>query len=144
MKYILAYGVVLILTPACFTLGTLLVGFPVSGCLAWASQQLRGVVAGTLSGLGGVAASVAFGYFIFRLILGSTTFGLFPLLAATLPLIIPLRKKAIQARLLGESVTKLRDIPAVQPIAMAVGVKFEVIGSVLSLIVVYLWLLVRA
>lgn len=141
MKYILAYGLVIVLVRFCFTLGTLLVAFPIAGCLAWAPERLRGVVAGILSGLGGVAAAVAFGYFMFRLILGSSAFGLLPLLAATVPLIIPIRKDLAQSRLLSDDLTKLRHVPAVQNdfIAITVGVNFRVVGSILGLVLTFLW-----
>ena len=147
IRYVLAYGLIILLGRFCFTLGTLLVSFPVSGCFAWAPQRLRGVVAGTLSGLGGVAAAVAFAYFTFRLILGSNTFGLFPLLAVTVPLIVPTRKKLIQARLLADDVTRMRkrNMPAAaQPVDMAVGVKFQVIGSIAGLVITFVWFLITA
>ena len=145
IRYVLAYGLIILLGRFCFTLGTLLVGFPVSGCFAWAPQRLRGVVAGTLSGLGGVAAAVAFAYFTFRLILGSNTFGLFPLVAVTVPLIVPIRKKLIKARLLADDVTRMRNMPAAaQPVDMAVGVKFQVIGSIAGLAITFVWFLITA
>lgn len=149
MKYVLAYGLVIVLARLCYWFGTLLITLPVAGCLAKASERLRGVVAGVLSGLGGVAASVAFGYFVFRLIFDSSAFGLFPLLAATVPLVIPIRKEFAQSRLLSEDVNKLRhllrDQPAavqdnVAPVAIAVGVKFRVVGAILGLVLAFLWL----
>jgi hypothetical protein len=149
MKYIIAYGLVTVLARFCYWLGTLLVAFPVAGCLAWASERLRGVVAGVLSGLGGVAASFAFGRFVFRQIFGSSAFGLLPLLAATVPLVIPISKELAQSRLLSHDVTKLRqllrDQPAavqdnVAPVAIAVGVKFRVFGAIVGLVLAFLWL----
>ncbi len=146
MKYVLAYGLVIVLVRVCFWLGTVLVGFAAAGCLAWASEQLRGVVAGILSGLGGVAAAVGFGCFMFRLILGSGAFGLLPLLAATVSLIIPIRKDLAQARLLSDDVTKIDrllsgHVPAVfnDFAGIAVGVKFRVVGSILGVVLTFLW-----
>jgi hypothetical protein len=144
IRYVLAYGLIILLGGFCFALGTVLVAFPVSGCFAWAPPRLRGVVAGTLSGLGGVAAAVAFAYFTFRLILGPNTFGLFPLLAVTVPLIIPIRKKLMSARVYADSVTAMRksNISADDPLAMAVGVKFQVIGSIVGLVITFVWFLI--
>ena len=141
MRYILAYGLVIVLAPFCLTLGKLLVTFVVAGCLAWTPERLRGVVAGTIAGLGGVAAAVAFGYFMFRLILGSGAFELIPLLASTIPLIIPILKDLTKARLLSDDLTKLRHLPAVQEdfVAIAVGVKFTVVGYILGLVLTFIW-----
>lgn len=99
--------------------------------------------------MGGVAASFMFAYFIFHLIFDSTAFGLFPLLAATVPLVVPIRKDLAQSRLLSDDVTKLRhalrDQPAavqdnVVPVAMAVGVKFRVVGAIVGVALSFLWL----
>lgn len=155
MKYFIAYFLVIILARFCFWFGSVLVGFPVAGCLARASEQIRGVVAGVLSGLAGVAASFAFGYYIFRFMLGSSAFGLFPLLAATVPLIFPLRNDLARSQLLSDDVTRLRHLlegqpgtpqdkegvfTNIAPVAMAVGCKFRVIGAVLGIVLAFLWL----
>jgi len=156
MKYVIAYGLVIVLARICFWFGMLLVGFPVSGCLAKASEQLRGVVAGVLSGLGGVAASVAFGYLIFHSFFDSSAFSIFPLLAATVPLVIPIRKDLDQSQLLSDDVTKFRELLQTQPgtvqekegalrnvapVAMAVGCKFRVIGAVIGIVLAFIWIL---
>jgi hypothetical protein len=104
MRYVLAYGLVVALVQFCLTLGTLLVAFLASGCLAWSPERLRGVIAGTLSGIGGIAAAVAFGYFVFRLILGSSEFNLISLLASTIPLLIPIYKDFNKSRELSATV----------------------------------------
>ena len=155
MKYVVAYCLAIVLARFCFWFGSVIVSFPVAGCLARASEQLRGVVAGVFSGLGGVAASFAFGYFVFCFILGSSAFGLFPLLAATVPLVVPIRKDLAQSRLLSDDVNKFRHLLQSQPgtaqekesaftklapVAMAIGCKFRVIGAVLGLVLAFLWL----
>ena len=141
MKYVLAYGLAIVLARFWYTLGTFLVTVFVSGCLAWAPERLRGVVAGLLSGLGGVAAAVVVGYLTFRLIAGWSIYGQLPLLAATVPLIIPIRKEFTQARVLADDLAKARDFPAIQNrfVAGAVGVKFRVIGAILGLVVTFFW-----
>jgi hypothetical protein len=149
MKFVISYGLVIVLARFCYWLGTLLVAFPVAGCLAKASEQLRGVVAGVLSGLGGVAASCVFGYFLFRLMFDPSAFSLFPLLAATVPLVIPIRKDFAQSQVLSDDVTKLRhalrDQPAavqnsVAPVAMAVGTRFRAVGAILGVVLAFIWL----
>jgi hypothetical protein len=149
MKFVIAYGLVIVLARFCYWLGTLLVGFPVAGCLAKASEQLRGVVAGVLSGLGGVAASFAFAYFIFCVIFDSSAFSFFPLIAATVPLVIPIRKDFALSQLLSDDVAKLRhalrDQPAavqdsVAPVAMAIGARFRAVGAILGIVLAFIWL----
>jgi hypothetical protein len=102
-----------------------------------------------LSGLGGVAASFAFGYFVFRLLFDSSAFSFFPLLAATIPLVVPIRKDFAQSQLLSEDVAKLRhalrDQPAavqdgVAPVAMAVGARFRALGAILGIVLAFVWL----
>jgi hypothetical protein len=135
MKYILAYGLVIILAQFCLTLGTLIVAFAVSGALAWAPERFRGVVAGTLSGIGGVTAAVAFGYFVFRLILGSSEFNLISLLASAIPLLIPIYN----------DFTKSRELTATEAfqrgmfVDVTVGAQFKVVGYVLGLVLSFLW-----
>jgi hypothetical protein len=149
LKFVIAYALVIVLARFCYWLGTLLIAFPVAGCLAKASEGLRGVVAGVLSGLGGVAASFAFGYFVFRLLFDSSAFSLFPLLAATIPLVIPIRKDFAQSQLLSEDVAKLRhalrDQPAavqdrMVPVAMAVGARSRAFGAILGIVLAFIWL----
>jgi len=74
---------------------------------------------------------------------------MFPLLAATVPLIVPISKDLAQSRLLADDVTKLRhllrDQPAavqdnVAPVAIAFGIKFRVAGAILGLVLAFLWL----
>ena len=149
MKFVIAYCLVIVLARFCYWLGTLLVGFPVAGCLAKASEQLRGVVAGVLSGFGGVAASSSFGYFIFRLVFDPSAFSFFPLLAATVPLVIPIHKDLAQSQLLSDDVIKIRHLlrdqtaavqDSVTPVAMAVGARFRAVGAILGIVLAFIWL----
>ena len=151
MKLAIAYILVIVLTRICYWFGSLLLGFPVAGCLAKASEQLRGVVAGVFSGLGGVAVSVAFAYFIFHSFFHSSVFSIYAFLAATVPLVIPIRKDLAQSHLLSEDVSKLRhalrDQPAdvqdrVAPIAMAVGAKFRAFGAIAGIALAFFWRLI--
>jgi hypothetical protein len=141
MKYVLAYGLVVLLGRFCFKLGAVLVAIPVVGCLARAPERLRGVVAGILSGLGGVAAAVAFGYYIFRLLIGSNAFGPLPLLTATLPLVITIGNDLALAGQLFVSLTKFIQLGHVPEgtEGMAVGVRFKAIGAILGVVLTLLW-----
>jgi hypothetical protein len=146
-KLIIAYGLVIVLANVWHFIGTLPVSFVVAGCLAKASQRVRGVVAGVLSGLGGVAASVAVGYFVFRLMFGSNAFSLFPLLAATVPLLISIRKDFAKSRLLFADIANSRHVfrnPAVEDrlpfVNMAVGVRFRAVGTILGVALAVVWL----
>ena len=66
MRNVIAYVLVILLARVCYWFGTVITAFPIAGVLAKASDQIRGIIAGFLCGLGGVAASVAFSYFAFR------------------------------------------------------------------------------
>jgi hypothetical protein len=155
MKLAVAYILVIVLARFFYWFGSLLFAFPVAGCLAKASEQLRGVVAGVFSGLGGVAASFACGYCVFRWMIGSSAFGLLPLLAATIPLVFSLRKDLAMSQLLSDDVTKFREVlqrqpgtvqekenvfKDVAPVAIAVGCYFRVIGAVVGIVLAFLWL----
>lgn len=145
MKFIIAYVLVIVLARFSYFLGTSLVTIPVALCLAKASSgQLRGVVTGVLSGLGGVAASCAFGYFLFRLMRDSSAFSLFPLLAATVPLAIPILKDLAQAQLLSDDLAKLGHIldqSAMQDeVTKAVGVRFRAVGAIVGVVLAFIWL----
>jgi hypothetical protein len=142
VRYVLAYGLVIVLVQFCSMLGTILVTMPVAGCLAWAPARLRGVVAGTCSGLGGVAAAVAFGYFVFRLILGPGAFTLLPLLASTVPLIIPILKDLAKSRLLHDDLTNIRHKFGRElgfGVDIAAGVRFRAVGYILGLTLTFAW-----
>lgn len=147
MKFIIAYVLVIVLARFCYFLGTSLVTIPVALCLAKASSgQLRGVVTGVLSGLGGVAASCAFGYFLFRLMFDSNAFSLFPFLAATVPLVIPICKDFAHSQVLSDDVTKLRHALRNQPPALqdsitkAVGVRSRAVGAIVGVVLAFIWL----
>jgi hypothetical protein len=148
MKYAAAYVIVILLARFLYWLGSVVVGFPVSGCLAKAPERVRGVIAGFLSGLGGVAAVVLGGYEVFLLLIGEGAFGLFPLVATVAPLIIPLRKDLATAGSLSESGVRMRELLAaasrevqddLSHVATSVGLKFRVAGAVLGVALVIIW-----
>jgi len=158
MRYAIAYILVIVLTSPCFwfggTLTGLLTGFPVGLVLLRAPEQLRGIVAGLITGLGGVAASVALGYFGFRLIVGPSAFGLFPLLAATAPLVFYISMDFTRSRLLYDDAAKmcrlLQNQPSsvqesvsrnIAPAATATSFRFHALGAILGIVLVFIWLL---
>jgi len=154
MKYFIACALVILLARFCFSVAAFVTTFPAAGLLAWAPGRLRGTIAGILSGLGGVAAAIAFAYLVFRLSLGSTSaFGLLALVTTTISLYFPLRKELAQSRTFSEDVIRFRsgvtaqghDSSSLQFIddhaTMAVGTKFRVLGAVGGLVLAFLWLL---
>src|SRR5690348_6419451 len=156
MKYIIAYVVVIVLTSPCFRFGGLLAGlltgFPVGLLLLRAPEHLRGIVAGLITGLGSVAASFALGYCVFRLILGSSAFGLFPILAATVPLVFPIGMDITRSRLLYEDADKMRQLldrqptsvqesfsRGIAPVATAASFRFRAAGAIVGLVLLFTW-----
>jgi hypothetical protein len=87
VRVALAYIVVVLAGPVVMGVGALVSTLPVAFALERASMRLRVRVCGLIGGIGGVAAAVAFGYGVFRLLAGRASFTLFPFLATTLPLL---------------------------------------------------------
>ena len=90
MSTVIAYVLVVPLVQFCLTTGVFLVGFPVALLLAWAPISLRTKVAGVIGGVAGVALAVAFGYGVFRLLVGPDSFTWGAFLASTVPLLPPI------------------------------------------------------
>jgi hypothetical protein len=148
MKYVIAYGLVVLLARFFFWLGSVVVGFPVAGCLAKASDQIRGIIAGILSGLAGTAASVAFCYLLFRQLFNESAFGMWPLLAATAPLLITIRKDLFLSGVLSEDDAKLRALRSetadnLGGRAMAIGLKFKSVGGLIGIALAFLCLIFK-
>lgn len=98
MSTVIAYVLVVFLVQFCLTSGVFLVGFPVALLLAWAPISLRTKVAGVIGGVAGVALAVAFGYGVFRLLVGPDSFTLGAFLASTVPLLLPIRNDLLKSR----------------------------------------------
>lgn len=98
MKTMIAYVLVVPLVQFCLTAGVWLGGFPIALSLAWAPISLRTKVAGVCGGIVGVALAVAFGYGIFRVLIGPGSFTVGPFLASTLPLLLPIWKDILKSR----------------------------------------------
>lgn len=95
---LIAYLLVVPLVQFCLTGGVWLIGFPMALLLAWAPISFRTTVAGIVGGIAGVAFAVAFGYGIFRLLVGPHSFTLGPFLACTVPLLLPMWNDFVQSR----------------------------------------------
>ncbi|SRR6266508_973662 len=98
MSTVIAYILVLPLVQLCLTGGVFLVGFPVALLLAWAPISLRTKVSGFIGGVAGVTLAVAFGYGVFRLLVGPDSFTAGAFLASTVPLLLPIRSDFLQSQ----------------------------------------------
>lgn len=145
MSTVIAYVLVVPLVQFCLTGGVFLVGFPVALLLAWAPISLRTKVAGVIGGVAGVAFAVAFGYGVFRLVVGPDSFTVGAFLASTVPLLLPIRSDFLQSRRvkaarqqLLETVRESRSDDAVNALAVETetahgsGIVGEIAGLVLA------------
>jgi hypothetical protein len=82
MKILLAYVLVLPLSFLASRLGAVVVGAPIAFALIRASIWLRSTVGGFIACVGGVAAAVAAGWYIFGWIVGPGSFTLAPFIAS--------------------------------------------------------------
>lgn len=78
--------------------GMLVIGFPIALALAWTSVGVRTKISATSAGIAGVALAVAFGYGVFRFLVGPEAFTLGPFLASTLPLLMTIWDDWFQVR----------------------------------------------
>ena len=106
---VVAYIIVIVLAALCMTLGMFAVGLPLAFLLAWAPISIRTTIAGSIGGVAGVVAAVAFGYGAFHVFVGPDSFTVGPFLASTLPLLIPIRRDMIQAAQVKEAQDQLRQ-----------------------------------
>lgn len=98
MSTVIAYVLVVPLVQFCLTGGVFLVGLPVALLLARATMSMRTNVAGVIGGVAGVAFAVAFGYGVFRLVVGPDSFTVGAFLASTVPLLLPIWNDFLQSR----------------------------------------------
>jgi hypothetical protein len=155
MNVIVAYALVVILVRKCFSLGGMVCAFPVALLLAWAPMSLRMRVSGACHGIAGVTLAVAFGYGIFRLVVGPGSFTIGAFLASTLPLLLQVRKDILQSRkaktlreeLIG-SISKVTGQPGAE--ASAFDKEFElkycgafVVGDMVGLALATVWYCAR-
>jgi hypothetical protein len=145
---VIAYVLVVALVQFCLTGGVWLIGVPVALLLAWAPISFRTTVAGIIGGIAGVALAVAFGYGVFRLLVGAGSFTLGPFLASTVPLLIPIKNDLVQAQHVKEARDQLldtvrdsRDTDTVNAMATETQTAHgsAVVGEIAGLVLAALW-----
>ena len=142
MKLILAYVIVIPLVQFCLTLGSVVAGFPIALCLAWAPMKLRVGIAGTLGGIAGVFAAVGFGYLVFFLLPGRESYGLGAFIASTLPLAIPIVNDKMKARQLASAANQLPEGLEEEAAGMTGAPLSAVRGYWIGLILAAVWFIV--
>ncbi len=152
MRTVIAYVLVLPLVQFCLTAGVLLGGFSVALLLAWAPLSWRTKVGGLCGGIAGVTLAVAFGYAIFRFVIGSGSFTVGAFLASTLPLLLPIRNdlrnarqvKAARDRMLGTIAESRGEHPAMAFAAEAETAHGSaVVGEIVGLALAAVWFFSR-
>ena len=109
MTTLIAYILVVPLVQFCLTVGVFLVGFPVALLLAWSPISLRTKVSGFIGGVAGVALAVAFGYGVFRLLIGPDSYTVGAFIASTVPLLLPIRSDFLQSQRVNAARQQLLD-----------------------------------
>ena len=148
---IIAYVLVLPLVQFCLTGGVWLIGAPVALLLAWAPISFRTTVAGIIGGAAGVALAVAFGYGVFRILVGPGCFTVGPLLASTVPLLLPIwndlglymRVRTARRQLLDTVRATPRDSDTVNAMMDETQTAFgpAVVGEICGLVLAVVWFL---
>ncbi len=151
MLTILAYVLVIWLVQFCLNTSVPVVGFPIALALAWTSVGVRTKIAATSAGIAGVALAVAFGYGVFRYLVGPGSFTLGPFLASTLPLLIPLWNDWLHSREVATAREELlrhfsdRGAEVVDSLVdnTKTGHGSMVVGEILGLFLASIWFLRR-
>ena len=146
MFTIIAYVLVVFLATWCLTAGAFLVGFPVALLLAWAPITLRVKVSGVIGHVAGVLFAVAFGYGVFRLVVGPNSFTVGAFLASTVPLLIAIWNDFLHAQRVTAAAQKVQEAfpeangeSLVEVTAMAAGSRIAVVGEIIGLVLVTAW-----
>ncbi len=108
MKTTLAYVIVIALSQFCLTAGGLTSAI-LALLLFWLPAKVRAPFCALVGGASGSVLSVSLAWVVFTWLLGPDSFGLFPFLAATLPLSIPVYndyKKAKEMKDIREKMTE--------------------------------------
>lgn len=152
MTTVIAYVLVIFLVQFCLTSGLLLVGSPTALLLLWTSVSLRTTIAGFIGGVAGVALAVAFGYGVFRILVGPDSFTIGAFLASTVPLLIPIWNDSLQAMRVNvarqqmlDELRKTRDEDSVSAVAREAQTAHGsvVVGEIVGLTLVAMWFFSR-
>lgn len=145
---VVAYVVVVVLVSFALTVGALVGGFLASALLFWVGRKARPFVTGVVGGAAGVACAVAFGWGVFRVVVGPDSFSSGPFLASTVPLLIPLWNdlgRAHQVRAAAEPVVDVvGGAVADEVLAGAARLRFAVLGYVVGLALAVVWFMERS
>jgi len=152
MTTVIAYVLVIFLVQFCLTSGLFLAGFPTALLLLWTSVSLRTTIAGFIGGVAGVALAVAFGYGVFRILVGPDSFTIGAFLASTVPLLIPIWNDSLQAMRVNvarqqmlDELRKTRDEDSVSAVAREAQTTHGsvVVGEIVGLALVAMWFFSR-
>ena len=130
----------------------LLIGFITALLLVWTSIWLRTRIAGFVGGFCGVCLAVAFGFGVFHLLVGPGAFGIFALLATTLPLLIHVHADYLQARKLAAireqfyelARTEGREVNDAMADELSASPIGNLAGEIVGLVSVYVFFVSRA
>ena len=114
---------------------------PIAFALKRASAWLRSTIGGFVGCVAGVAAAVAFGWFVFNHLVGPGAFTLVPFLASVLILTLSIPRDFRQARQITQQRADLQQ-PMNQLLASEIGNPWStVFGDVCGLILAATWFL---
>jgi hypothetical protein len=144
MTTVIAYILVVPFVQFCLTGGVFLVGFPIALLLAWTSVSLRTTISGFIGGVAGVTLAVAFGFGVFRLLVGPSSFTVGPFLASTVPLLLPIRNDFLQAQRVKAARQQLLDTLGERAVsALTDETKTahgsDVVGEITGIVLVAVW-----
>ncbi len=139
VKFAVAIIIVAIATRFLHALGGIVCGFPIALCLAWAPGSLRVFVAGILAGIFSAAGVIAFSYWVFSVLPGRESFGLTAMLAATVPLSLPIWEDFKKARTLSHLQAQLPEGAQGEASIMTNAARFSAIGDVVGVMLGFVW-----
>lgn len=140
MRTVLAYLLVIPLTQFGLMLGSIIVGPIASILLLWMpSDKVRVSIAAMIAAIVGVAASVAYGYLVFRWLVGADGYGVGAFLASTLPLVGPILNDMKHSSAVSEAELQLPDAARVVAGPMTAGPRFAVVGEIIGMIAAFAW-----
>ena len=147
MTAIIAYLLVLPLVQFAMTVGLFLGGVPLALLLAKAPILFRVRIAGVFGGIAGALCAVAFGYGVFRWLVGPDSFTIGPFLASTLPLTIPIANDIRQAKRSRQAslnmLPHMNEAGAADVKGMATAPWAGVVGQGVGLALAGIWIAMR-
>lgn len=137
---IIAYIFVVPLVSFCLTAGSLLGGILSSFLFIWLPAPLRTRISSIIGGITGVACAIAYGYGIFRLLVGPDSFTTGPFMATTIPLIIPISNDINHARRCSAALPGSRHVLSKSDIESIAPAPWGMVtGEIIGVIIATLW-----